>query len=158
MEYIIGIDGGGTKTKLLMTDRTGGLILSNAGGPSNINAAGYDGVRHVLLELVQEALTKAGATPSECLSLCMGAAGAGRAAEREAITGIFREMGFGCGLVITDDVMISLYGGLDSNIGVMVISGTGSICLGRNKEGKISRSGGRVPAARASKVPIPKVL
>lgn len=142
MEYILGIDGGGTKTRLLMTDATGNLIAESESGPSNINADGYDSVRQVLQELVASTVKKAGVAPLDCISLCMGAAGAGRTREKDAIKEIFKDIGFECRLEVTDDVTTALYGGLDGNVGVMVISGTGSICLGRNKKGERFRCGG----------------
>jgi N-acetylglucosamine kinase-like BadF-type ATPase len=140
--YILGIDGGGTKTRLLMTDTAGNLILESESGSSNINADGYDRVRQVLQELAASAMKKAGVTALGCISLCMGAAGAGRAKEKVAIKGIFVDMGFDCRVEITDDVTTALYGGLDGNVGVVVISGTGSICLGRNEKGEMCRCGG----------------
>lgn len=142
MGYILGIDGGGTKTRLLMTDATGNLIAEGESGPSNINADGYDRVKLVLQELATGAVNKAGMALSDCISLCMGAAGAGRIKEKEALKEIFRDIGFNCRIEITDDVTTAFYGGLDGNVGVMVISGTGSICLGRNKKGETCRCGG----------------
>lgn len=142
MGFILGIDGGGTKTRLLMTDASGKLIVKSEGGSSNINAGGYDRVRQVLRELVSDAVKKADMAPSDCISLCMGAAGAGRTGEREAIRKIFKDMGFNCRLEVTDDVTTALYGGLDGGVGIMLISGTGSICLGRNEKGEMHRCGG----------------
>ena len=142
MGYIIGIDGGGTKTRLLMTDAAGNLIVESESGSSNINADGYDRVRQVLQELAASAVKKAGMAPSGCISLCMGAAGAGRIKEKDAIKEIFKDIGFNCRLEVTDDVTTAFYGGLDGNVGVMVISGTGSICLGRNEKGEMCRCGG----------------
>ena len=142
MGYILGIDGGGTKTKLLMTDAAGNLIVESESGSSNINADGYEKVRQVLQELAASTVKKAGMDPSGCISLCMGAAGAGRIKEKEAIREIFKDIGFNCRLEVTDDVTTAFYGGLDGNAGVMVISGTGSICLGRNEKGEMHRCGG----------------
>lgn len=142
MKYIMGIDGGGTKTKLLLTDASGRLIFEEEGGPSNINVTGYESVKQVLGEMVLRALNKTGAVPSDCLSLCMGATGAGRKTEKEKIKEIFKTLGFECQITITDDATIALYGGLGGKAGIMVISGTGSICLGRNNEGRIYRCGG----------------
>ncbi len=142
MGYVLGIDGGGTKTRLLMADYAGNLIVEYESGASNINADGYDRVRQVVRDLVEGALKKAGVALPDCISLCMGAAGAGREKEKEAIRRIFEEIGFTCRLEITDDVTTALYGGLDGGPGVMVISGTGSICLGRNEKGEMHRCGG----------------
>ncbi len=142
MGYLLGIDGGGTKTRLLMADAAGNLIAESEGGSSNINAVGHDRVRQVLQGLAEDAMSKAGMTQSDCISLCMGAAGAGRAGEKEALRRIFKDLGFSCRLEVTDDVTTALYGGLDGSVGIMLISGTGSICLGRNEKGEMFRCGG----------------
>lgn len=142
MGYILGIDGGGTKTRLLMTDAGGKLLADVEGGSSNINADGYDRVSRVLRELVAGVLDRTGKAPPGCISLCMGAAGAGRAKEKEGIKDIFRRMGFTCALEAVDDATTALYGGLDGGAGVIVIAGTGSICLGRNERGELHRCGG----------------
>lgn len=142
MNYILGIDGGGTKTRLLMTDRSGNFIAESEGGPTNLNATGYESVKTVLADIISSVLEKTGATSSDCLSLCMGSAGAGRADEKSKLTEILKNMGFKCRLTVTDDVTTALYGGLDGSPGIMLISGTGSICLGRNPKGEMYRCGG----------------
>jgi BadF/BadG/BcrA/BcrD ATPase family len=41
MNYVIGIDGGGTKTLVLLADMYGHVIARGVGGPSNYNAVGF---------------------------------------------------------------------------------------------------------------------
>lgn len=142
MIYILGIDGGGTKTRAMMADEAGNLLAETEGGPTNINAAGYDSVKSVLSEVLSGILMKTGAVPSNCVSLCIGAAGAGRQDERDKIAHILNANGFTCNVTVTDDVTTALYGGLEGEPGVMLISGTGSICLGRNRQGEMYRCGG----------------
>ena len=36
MRYVIGLDGGGTKTKLVAADETGKILYEAEGGPSNV--------------------------------------------------------------------------------------------------------------------------
>ncbi|TCP30978.1 N-acetylglucosamine kinase-like BadF-type ATPase [Scopulibacillus darangshiensis] len=142
MEYIIGIDGGGTKSRLLLVDSKDNLLAVCEGGPSNINATSADQIKSVLQELVYESLNKTGLKLSQCISVCIGTAGAGRPAEKEIVRAILKEIGFSKKIIVTNDVETALYGGVDGNEGVVVISGTGSICFGRNKKGQTYRCGG----------------
>jgi len=142
LKYVIGIDGGGTKTKLLLTDTVGNLIIQKEGGSSNINDVGIESVKNVLNELALSSVEEAGESQSNCVSLCIGLAGAGRAVEKEAVNAVLRQAGFDCTMYVTDDAETALYGGLDGNAGIIVISGTGSICLGRNDKGEKYRCGG----------------
>ena len=42
MNYIIGVDGGGTKTLALLGDLDGNVLARGVSGPSNYNAVGFD--------------------------------------------------------------------------------------------------------------------
>ena len=42
MEYILGVDGGGTKTLALLGDLDGNVLGRGVSGPSNTNAVGFD--------------------------------------------------------------------------------------------------------------------
>lgn len=141
MEYIVGIDGGGTKTVLRAADRDGNLLCCIEGATSNINAAGPEFVTRVL-EQMTERMTDTLRSPAEdCLFVCMGAAGADRADERAALTGILRALGYSCPIRITSDASIALWEGA-GGVGIVISAGTGSICYGRNCEGLERRAGG----------------
>lgn len=142
MNYYLGIDGGGTKTRLIMVDEAGNLMAECEGGPVNLNSGSYESVEAVLSDMISDVLKKCSAVPSDCLSLCVGAAGAGRHDEKAMIYNIIKKLGFSGKIIVTDDVTIAFYGGLDGAPGVMVISGTGSICFGCNYHGEIFRCGG----------------
>ena len=42
MEYVLGVDGGGTKTLVLLGDQDGNVLARGLSGPSNYNAVGFD--------------------------------------------------------------------------------------------------------------------
>lgn len=142
MHYVIGIDGGGTKTLLKMAGIDGKLIACHECGPSNINSAERGAVREVLSKLIYEGVDKAGMRLDDCLCLCIGAAGAGREKDRKIIENIIRDTGFTGRLVVTDDIHTAFYGGVGGNEGIIAISGTGSVCFGKNSRGESHRAGG----------------
>lgn len=142
MQYVIGIDGGGTKTILKIADMEGKLVTVCEGGPSNINSNGKQNVEDILKKLIFDGVEKVGGKFENCRSLCLGTAGAGREKDRNILEGIIRNIGYNGELIVTDDAQTALYGGVGSSEGIIIISGTGSICYGRNSSGKTCRAGG----------------
>jgi N-acetylglucosamine kinase-like BadF-type ATPase len=142
MQYVVGIDGGGTKTRMKLADMDGGLLACFEGGPANINTVGIEGLEKVLKELTSQGLEKIGGDFSGCMTVCLGMAGAGRSADKAVIRDILQKIGFNTDIIVTDDAFTALYGGIGSGEGVILISGTGSICYGRDSLGQTRRAGG----------------
>lgn len=142
MQYIVGVDGGGTKTRIRLADIDGNPLACWDGGPANIHTMQPEAFEATLARALTEAVGLIDGQPSDCRMLCLGMAGAGRPRERSVIRRIVHDMGFDDRTVVTDDALTALYGGTGSGIGVILISGTGSICYGRNMRGDTHRSGG----------------
>src|SRR5689334_12209724 len=75
MNYILGVDGGGTKTLALLADLDGHVIARGVGGPSNYNAVGFESACTALENAINAARKN---HPGEISALCLGLAGAGR--------------------------------------------------------------------------------
>jgi N-acetylglucosamine kinase-like BadF-type ATPase len=142
MSFIIGIDGGGTKTALKLADDKGNLVLSKEGGPCNINSMGKEYVQKMLKELLEDTLKEAQLTMEEIAVLCIGTAGVDRPSDKSIMAEIIKNTGFMGKAIITNDAETALYGGVGGDEGVILISGTGSICYGRNSSGEKKRAGG----------------
>jgi N-acetylglucosamine kinase-like BadF-type ATPase len=142
LKYVIGIDGGGTKTRMKLADMDGVLLACCEGGPSNINAVGATETERVLRELIREGLERIDGDLSGCMAACLGMAGAGRHEEKHIIREILKQVGLPAETTVTDDAVTALYGGVGSGEGIILISGTGSICYGRNRLGQTRRAGG----------------
>lgn len=87
-------------------------------------------------------LDRAGLGAADCLGVCAGAAGASDAANRKIYRDILTRIGFSCPIVVTTDAEIALTGATGGEKGIMVISGTGSICLAGDGYGEALRVGG----------------
>lgn len=142
MTYCIGIDGGGTKTLGVLTDRSGTVLTSAATGPTNPNdvtpatsASRLTDLVHTLLEqggLAREALSET--------SLFFGVAGGinhGPTLER-MLTESLPEATY---LRVRSDAHILLSGEVPTGDGACIICGTGSVCFLRRGE-EILRIGG----------------
>lgn len=145
--YVVGIDGGGTKTHVLLSALDGEVLCDVRGGPSNITVMGIARAARMLIDLVKECCAKANATPETLQSVVMGLAGAGRAADRaELIDTIFsigsREDFPLRNVTIETDAKIALEAAFAGGPGIVVIAGTGSIALYRTEDKQIVRAGG----------------
>ncbi len=139
---IIGLDGGGTKTLGVMIDETGQLLARASGDSSNIQAIGAERLGESLSALVAELTANAGCTPGEVDHLYAGLAGAGRPADREAISAQVTSRGLARNHTIDTDASAALAGAFGGGPGIIVISGTGSICFGKDEKGTLYRCGG----------------
>lgn len=142
MKYFIGIDGGGTKTALKLSDENRNLILTNEGGACNINSMGKDSVEKMLNDLINDTLNKANISLEDIAAMCIGTAGVDRKEDKKIFHDMIKGFGFKGKFIVTNDAEIALFGGVGGEEGIILISGTGSICYGRNKEGKVKRAGG----------------
>ncbi|MFC1525860.1 BadF/BadG/BcrA/BcrD ATPase family protein [Candidatus Latescibacterota bacterium] len=144
--WSIGMDGGGTHTRAVLADPAGRVVADDAAGPGNYQLVGLAGVVELVLELVSRLEARSGCSldPSQ-LSLCVGLAGAGRVPEQEAIAAGLRRAGVGAQIKIVSDARAGLEGAHGSAPGIVVISGTGSMVLGKSGSGEEVRAGGLGP-------------
>ena len=142
MAYVIGIDGGGTKTEGILATKTGEIIAKVQVGPSNYHVVGIEQTQAVLNEVITKLSTQIQNTPTQSIPICIGMAGLGREDDRIVIGHTGDEIGISENRILTHDAHIALVGGVGKNAGVIVISGTGSIVYGINESGKEIRTSG----------------
>ncbi len=138
-KYCLGIDGGGTKTEGVLTDRAGKVLGVCRVGSSNPNDIGIEAAGTVLADLIKNLLTKAGVA-SEDVSVFAGVSGA--LAVREALTeAVTRRLPAVSCLSVHSDVINLLSAESPSGDGVCLICGTGSVCFARHGD-TLCRVGG----------------
>ena len=142
MDYIIGIEGGGTKTVGLLTTNTGQTVARTQTGPSNYHVVGTEQTKKVLVEIIQKLTENVNPIELDSIRFCLGMAGLGREEDKRIIGAVCNEIGIGKKRILTHDAHIALVGGTSKQIGVIVISGTGSIVYGIDKYGHDARAGG----------------
>lgn len=142
MDYVIGVDGGGTKTACIISDTKGVLLSAGMSGSSNYLAVGEEEAKRSIHAAVQEALEKCHVQIPKFELAYLGIAGAGRPSGIKVIRRIIESLGVANNVVIDIDAPIALAGATACKPGVVVISGTGSIAFGVNKNGEQGRVGG----------------
>ena len=140
--YIIGIDGGGTKTVGILATETGQHLAQVQSGPANYHVVGEAQTQTVLESVVSELCQKAGISRTSPIRFCLGMAGLGRAADQQVIGRICDELGIRENRILTHDAHIALIGGAEKQKGVIIISGTGAIVYGINADGEEARASG----------------
>ncbi|MGE0640452.1 MAG: N-acetylglucosamine kinase [Thermoanaerobaculia bacterium] len=137
MRYVIGIDAGGTKTTGILADEHGVQIREARAGGANLRAHGELGVEKSLYQVL-DALD----APGPVDALCLGIAGVGAEAERGLVHDLLRRLGIRRAVRIVNDAVVALVAGAAEGIGVVLISGTGSIAWGVDASGQTARAGG----------------
>lgn len=132
--FVIGIDGGGTKTRVEIRDQDNRLQERKLYGAFNLNSIGENGFRSLLREIFSEEM-------SQCAGICIGAAGVSNPKVSRILNEVLKEKKYGGPCKLCGDQEIALRGAMDGP-GIAVIAGTGSICFGKNAAGETARSGG----------------
>lgn len=140
--YVIGIDGGGTKTLGAIADSTGTTLAQFEVGSTNPHSNTMDVVRENLGKLTSRLLADAGAQATEVTAICLGMAGVDRPEDKPMIENLVHEFLPNAKVLPVNDGVIALTGGALRPFGIIVISGTGSISFGINEEGERQRAGG----------------
>lgn len=142
MDYVIGIDGGGTSTTAILADEQGKTLARSKDVASNYHVVGKEQTAQILSNLFEKLSLSSGIPVRECRSICIGMAGLGRADDQTTIRAICNELRISQHLILTHDAKVALMGGAMKNYGIILNSGTGSIAYGINRSGEEARSGG----------------
>lgn len=147
MNYFIGMDGGGTKTKCVLTDEHKKVMYECTGGPSTFLLQGVEKVSETLYSLVEECVEKTGINYSDIQAVVLGTTGAGRRPDAELMEKGFiaylTEKGRSLNIFrVESDARIALEGAFAGKPGSILIAGTGSIMFGKDEKGVIHRVGG----------------
>jgi N-acetylmuramic acid 6-phosphate etherase len=143
LKLLIGVDGGGSKTRALAADLQGRILGRGSAGPSNYHAVGGEAARAALDAAINAALTDAGASAAERpAALCLGLAGMGRPGDLPIIESWAKARYPGIPLVIVPDAQLALAAGTPAGWGLALVSGTGTLAFGADQAGRTSRSGG----------------
>lgn len=147
MKYYIGIDGGGTKSHLVLTDENLNVIAENKGGPTNFLIIGKETVAKTIFELIDETLKNNNISYDDVEGIFLGTTGAGRRNNAEDIKQAILKFANNNGVSykkfdVDSDARIALEGAFAGGPGSILIAGTGSIMFGKDAEGNIHRIGG----------------
>ncbi|TDL33100.1 ATPase [Jeotgalibacillus sp. S-D1] len=156
MGYVIGIDGGGSKTTYSIcevskhTQKTFQPAATFQSKGTNPQVIGFQEMAQQIGETIKNLLNKLSIPPRDIVSVCCGLAGVGREDDEEKAALYIREKFLSIGidrnirLFICSDLYIALRGALNPGVkeGILVIAGTGSNAIGSTKNESVYKTGG----------------
>jgi glucosamine kinase len=142
---VIGVDGGGSKTRIWVADERGQQLGSAEGPGSALRPGEIDRSADVVVATTREALASCEMTHVMPKVLCVGVAGVGREPERQALWQALMSRDVAEEIVVHADAAIALDDAFGDGAGILLIAGTGSVAFGRGQTGSTSRCGGWGP-------------
>lgn len=138
MSVVLGIDGGGTRTRASIVDGEQLLAFAENGSIKRLRV-GAPAAEANLRDLLKEVFAQAGLMSVKAASA--GVASATMPGVKEWITAVFDDFGITRSEVVGDEV-IALDGAFKGGPGILQIAGTGSNCIGRSPDGGRESAGG----------------
>lgn len=137
-KYVIGIDGGGSKTATVLADLQGKILNRVKTGPSNVNKIGLDQVVNNISEALNQVSQK---YPKNKIAFIYVALAGGierdqnkkkeiknQLLKNQKLTWLFSK-----NLLVDSDLLAAFRSGTEQEQGVLLIAGAGSITAGWNK-------------------------
>ena len=147
-DLVVGVDGGGSKTHVIIANGNGDQ-LGEATGPGSATGPGRAGESAgVIASLVRHALVSAGCENARARMLVAGVAGVGRLGEQRALLAALENAELSEDVIVQGDGEIAFTDAFGGGPGIMLTAGTGSIAHGRgpSPSGAFARCGGWGPA------------
>ena len=135
----LGIEGGGTRTTALLVDGADNVLATLAAGPGNLRLLDDEQLSGLLSSIRDQLPTK----PDR---IGIGMAGVRTAADRERLQRAVARLWPEIPTVVGDDLLLAIEAEAwpaDCAGQVLLLSGTGSCCLGRHRGGSSVKVGGR---------------
>lgn len=142
--YVLGIDGGGTKTHCALFDLNGNKIDFVQWGTTNheVMDGGFKEFEEEIIKLISFVLNKNKIKIEEIKSSVFGLAGVDTKEQHRIISAIIRNIGFE-DFILCNDGYLGIKAGCRDGIGICVINGTGNTIAGINASKEMFQIGGQ---------------
>jgi N-acetylglucosamine kinase-like BadF-type ATPase len=144
MKHYLGIDGGGTKTKLCLINEKKEVIGFYSAGPSSIDTVSEEITRNNILFPYKE-LLKIAPKNSEVSAVFAGIGGIINEEDEQLVKNLLRKLpnlAKNAKINAKNDMYNALYCGLLFDEGMTLIIGTGSVAFGKDSHGNSHKCGG----------------
>lgn len=142
-KYVIGVDGGNTKTDYFLYDIEGNFIDAIRSGSCSHEALkdSFDGSLRVMKEELNKLLSRNNLTPKDIVASAYGLAGVDVPYQKKALDEIVAKIGFQ-NFIVANDGFLGIKAGTVSGIGACSINGTGTVSVGIDDLGHYMQVGG----------------
>ena len=144
MRYVLGFDGGGSKTECVLMNATRMILARTHSGPSNPARVGAAAALAALKQSASAAFAEAAVKATELAAVCAGLAGTGDPGlSQQMVSGLTEWFPQAAMRVCTDlDAALAATGEPPA---IVLIAGTGSAAMGSDAAGQTARAGGHGP-------------
>lgn len=135
-KYILGLDGGGTYTRVALADETGKIITSlkrQGGSNPTKNMSAKENVQSTIKAVV----TEANITMDDIGIIVAGIAGVNTEQDLVWAKEYLSQQGLTCPKIILNDTIPAGVGALKEGTGIIVVAGTGSMVTGFTETGEV---------------------
>lgn len=139
MEVWLGIDAGGSRSVLIAVDKDYNIIYKDQGGSIHARMMKLEEQVNRISTLIDH--FSALYPKAEIRGLCVGIAGGGREAEQTALRNALNNVFGDLFIMVTSDAHVAHAEAFQNGDGILIITGTGSMVLGK-KDDRWDRAGG----------------
>ncbi len=138
--FVLGVDGGGTKTHAVVASADGEVLGTGAAGGSNWEVIGLDAMVAAIAEAVGAALNAAVADGQQLAASCFALAGCDWPSDVTRIDAALMTLSIGGRRTVVNDAYAALRAGTLDAHGIASVAGTGGSTTGRNRAGEQFRT------------------
>lgn len=142
MRYVVGVDGGGTKTAAAVVSDDLAIIGAGVGGPSNSRSAGMEAASANIALAITQAAHVAEIALDRVAGICLSIAGFDTDLDLPVLQRAITLLNYQGVAIFENDVVGAWAGVTAGEPGVVVIAGTGATALGMNAHGDLWRVDG----------------
>lgn len=142
---VVGVDGGGTRTRVLLADIHGRPLARVEGEATALRPGEERQSADIIIALVHEALATAERSETRPSTVVVGVAGGGQERAAQALWQALASSRLADDVNVVSDAEIALDDAFGDAAGVLLISGTGSSAFARAADSQIERCGGWGP-------------
>lgn len=140
--YVIGVDGGATKTIAILGSADGKILGRGRGGSSNYHNVGTSNAIISIKRAASEARQKATVATQRPEIAVVALAGVDSSKDERAANKFARKTNIASRIFVVHDSIAYLQSAFPNQLGIMVESGTGCVAAGINSSGRYVRVGG----------------
>ena len=140
--FVVGVDGGGSKTVALIADESGRIHGRGESGSSNYHNVGADAAGGAIKKAVKEAQIQAGLGGKFLSTSVVALAAIDCSNDKKIAQRFVQKTSIARKNFVVHDSIAAIYASTRGEPGVIVNSGTGSVAAGINRHGQYARAGG----------------
>jgi N-acetylglucosamine kinase-like BadF-type ATPase len=144
MRFVLGFDGGGTKTECVLMDEAGLVRADGRAGPSNPMRVGFGGALAAVCEAGRSVMQQVKVSTDDVGVLVAGLAGLAQAESQRKMKKLLAEEFPGVEVFVCTDLDLILEA-TGKRRAIVLLAGTGSAAVGRDANGQVIRVGGHGP-------------